>query len=93
MSGPELCNKCGGFHYRRDPCIVRKPKPDVATTLTPEVLQSVIGKEFSRPMVDLHPDRIRRGPGRPKTITDMAAYKAAKQREYRARSKASKPIQ
>lgn len=35
----------------------------------------------------------KRGPGRPKTITDMAAYKAQKQREYRARSKASKPIQ
>jgi hypothetical protein len=31
--------------------------------------------------------------GRPKTIADMAAYKAAKQREYRLRSKASKPIQ
>jgi len=34
--------------------------------------------------------KMKRGPGRPKTITDMREYKAMKQREYRAR-KSSPP--
>lgn len=33
---------------------------------------------------------IKRRRGRPKTITDMPAYKAQKQREYRARKKEKK---
>lgn len=35
----------------------------------------------------------KRAPGRPKSIEDMRSYKAAKQREYRQRLKASKPAE
>lgn len=35
----------------------------------------------------------KRGRGRPRTIPDLAAYKAQKQREYRARRKAERESQ
>lgn len=36
----------------------QRAKADVARVLTPEILANAIGKEFSRPRFDLHPDRL-----------------------------------
>jgi hypothetical protein len=91
------CDICGKTSHVWFNCPLRdtKPKdwkPERLLTKSTAPLESRtrrIGSAKESPTVDTAPKPKR---GRPKTITDMAAYKAAKQREYRARSKASKPI-
>lgn len=98
------CEKCGFLHYRTDPCrpskgtstnikvagenrdLITRPTPRNAGE-NPEV--PAIPKPEQ--VLQLHrPEPASKRPvGRPKTITDMAAYKADKQRQYRARKKAS----
>lgn len=86
MSGPDLCPKCKGLHYRNAPFIVRKSHPEfrhqravmAVYTSKPVEVDAVMTDGFTTP---------KRGPGRPRTITDMKAYKAAKAREYRAKAK------
>lgn len=144
MSGPDLCPKCKGFHYRNSPCIVRvtkstaarkdvsridRPVPETSGKLygsgespagemsrsadasKQRVAESVAGAQdlpvdtkllspVERSAGPQLESRVQRAPGalptpgldlpkrprgRPKTITDMKAYKAAKAREYRAR--------
>lgn len=94
MSGPDLCPKCKGLHFRNAPCIVRKTKSTPHANGTsggkdelPSAQKQLIAvssekgtQGFESPV-----GQFKRGPGRPKTITDMKAYKAAKAREYRAR--------
>lgn len=77
MTGPELCPKCNGLHFKTAPCTVRKPSHS-------EVIKAA--KIRSGGAESVSP---KRPVGRPRTITDMKAYKAKWARDYRAR-KASK---
>lgn len=93
MTGLDLCHKCKGLHYRRDPCIVRKTKPMPHANGTsggkdelPSAQKQLIAASSEKGTQGFESPvgQFKRGPGRPKTITDMKAYKAAKAREYRA---------
>lgn len=78
MIGPELCPKCKGLHFRNAPCIVRATKSEQRGGREAQAKNREAQDPAQMP---------KRGPGRPKTITDMRAYKAMKAREYRARPK------
>lgn len=91
----ELCDHCKKMHYTTNPCaqmIANKSTRDAnsigirgaasgspAPRLVPVVRDQ---GSIQSPRVDTTAPK--RGRGRPKTITDMKAYKAAKAREYRA---------
>ena len=105
MSGPELCPKCKGLHFKTAPCIVRNNATARVGGLREVTLPST-GKDTalsgagrvpvtlsesasgSSPEVATTPPK--RPVGRPKTITDMKAYKAERARKYRADKKAAK---
>lgn len=83
MSGPELCPKCKGLHFKTAPCIVRKPS-------TGEKIIEGMREALAVAKGEVEPYAVHKRPvGRPRTITDMKAYKAKWARDYRAR-KASK---
>lgn len=87
MSGLDLCPKCKGIHFRNAPCIVRKLKFPTAPHKFEDIDDP--NKTGLAPyMVDPAPQK--RPVGRPKTITDMRAYKAERARKYRADKKAAK---
>lgn len=102
MSGPELCPKCKGLHYKNSPCIIRATKStggaesqkhggkvgggQIDTHHPSKASGLAVGEKFQLAGVVTGPvEQTKRSVGRPKIITDMKAYKAAKAREYRAR--------
>lgn len=80
----ERCPKCGFMHYRTDPCPAKKLSIDAS--LHPSFMTDDMAFDAT-PIINAEMQR--RGRGRPKTITDMRAYKATKERERRARLKNS----
>jgi len=91
MTGLELCPKCKGLHFKTAPCIIRKTNNPVSVSKAMKVNTVTTVAPEPEQVVQLHrPEPSSKRPvGRPKTITDMKAYKAKWAREYRAR-KASK---
>lgn len=67
--------------------IIAESKPAPVDTSLASMMAA--GPMSDEPTVVLPTPGVRR-PGRPKTITDMPAYKTQKQREYRARKKEKK---
>lgn len=98
MTGPELCPKCKGLHFRNAPCVVRKTKPMPHANGTsggkdelPSAQKQLIAASSEKGTQGFESPvgQFKRGRGRPKTITDMKSYKRDKMREYRAAKKAA----
>lgn len=86
MTGPELCPKCKGLHFKTASCIQRKIAAIAHVRPSKANLASAVTAALQSQMA--YDDKpAKRHVGRPKTITDMKAYKAAKAREYRAKAK------
>lgn len=80
----ELCQKCKRLHYIPGDCPAPRQAQPVVAKIDPSRKQAIVKRTAAVIAEIAAPKKM----GRPKTIADMKAYKAQKERERRAKLKA-----